>query len=233
MIFVRLILCSAMFLVGGPTRIVDEQEIKKVVEQFVYSKLDTSKEKISIEYRSVPSKVLNIPKEATLRVVAEQHTDLRNGVLLPVEVSCNDRVEHTFLVSLKIRRYARVLIASAKIEKRDLGELIAATEEMMETTTLPPDVITNHDKLKGRRAKRIVKQGTVLTESMFEKIPTVSQGSTVTLLVKTKSVVIKAKAIVREDGGTGDIVEVQKAGTGDRFKARVVDEHTVEMLVQK
>lgn len=229
----KLILSASMLFVGGLTRNVDETEIKKTVEEFLFAKLDTSKEKLSIEYRSLPSKVLNVPKDATLRVVVDQHTDLRNGVMLPVEVSYKNHVEHTFLVSLKIRRYAQVLIASARIEKREPGEMIAATEETIETTALPSDVITNHEMLKHKRAKRMVKQGAVLTESMFESVPIVNQGSTVTLLVKTNNVVIRMQAIVREDGGLGDIVSVQKAGTSERFKARVVNEQTVEMIAQK
>lgn len=233
MMFAQFILGAAMFFLSGVTRNIDEQEIKKVVEQFVYSRLDTSKEKCSIEYRSVPSKVLNVPKDATLCVVVDQHTELRNGIMLSVEVSSREHVEHTFLVSLRIRRYARVLVASAKVEKREAGNLIAVNDEMMETTTLPSDVVTNREAIKDKRAKRMIKQGAVLMESMFERVPIVNQGSAVTLLVKANGIVIKTQAIVRQDGATGDIVAVQKMGSGEKLKARVIDEHTVEMSVQE
>ena len=65
---------------------------------------------------------------------------------------------------------------------------------------------------------------------MFEPIPVVNQGSTVTLIMKSNNVTVKTKAIVREDGKSGDVVLVQKKGSRERLKARVVDQHTVELM---
>lgn len=78
----------------------------------------------------------------------------------------------------------------------------------------------------------MIRQGAILTESMFENIPVVNQGDLVTLLVRTNSVLIKTRAVAREDGGSGDVVLVQKEGSRDRLKARVLDRFTVELIAQ-
>jgi flagella basal body P-ring formation protein FlgA len=227
----NILLAVWFILLSGPTRTVTAEEIRVVVDRFVYGKLGRAGE-TAIEYRSVPTRVLNVPLNAQLRVVADPTLRLRDGVMLPVEVYHDNRVEHTFIVSIKIRTYGTVLRASVNVDKGKGGEAIAAAEATTETTTLPGDVITDSSVLAGKRTKRMIRQGAVLTESMFENIPLVNQGDLVTLLVRTNSVLIKARAVAREDGGSGDVVLVEKEGSRDRLKARILDRFTVELIAQ-
>ncbi len=230
--FVKALLLMTLIFLAGDKRTVQESEIKEVVEKFIASHFEDSVVEYRLEYRNLPTKVMNIPQKATLHVAAEPETPLRGSVLIPVEVFANNRVEHTFVVSVKLRTYERVFIATEKIEKREPADEIAATEEKIETTNLPPDVIKSHAALTGKRSKQIIRQGAVLRESMFERIPVVHQGSRVTLIMKRNNVVVRASAIAREDGGSGDVVVVQKEGSSNRLKARVVDANTVELLAQ-
>jgi flagella basal body P-ring formation protein FlgA len=233
-----LMFCSILFaaLTGiATTRNLEEREVRLAVEQFVNAKLaslDGTKETFSIEFRSVPRRILDIPRHATLRVVDDVRKELRNNVMLPVEVVSNGRVGHVFFVTVKIRRFGDVLVAPETIEKNRHGDSLTVEEAHVETTSLPADLMTDRTKLLGKRAKRIITKGSVLTESMFEPLPTVFQGSPVTLILKVNGVLITTSAVVREDGLTGDFVLVQKAGAGDRFKARVLDGHTVELITQ-
>ncbi|MBX2989603.1 MAG: flagellar basal body P-ring formation protein FlgA [Bacteroidetes bacterium] len=207
-----------------------------MIEQFIGSKLaaqSSAEVEFAVEFRKVPVNGSVTLKGATFRVADKGSMLLRKNVLLPIEVVQNGRVEHTFLVSVKIRRFGKVMIASDKIEKGQSGDSIAARREEVETTMLSEDVITDPKKLVGKRAKRIINAGSVLTESMFEGIPTITQGSPVTLSVKSNSIVIGVQAIAREDGAKGDIIKVQKTGSGNRFTARVVDEKNVELVSHK
>lgn len=235
MIVISVIL-TLLFPADAQERLLAEQEIKKAIEQFIDSKLTVqlnAEEGFSVEFRNVPVNVSVAAKGATLRVADKGSMPLRNNALLPVEVVQNGRVEHTLLVSVRIRRFGKVLIASDKIEKGQSGDSISARTEQVETTMLTDDIIADKGKLTGKRAKRIIKAGSVLTESMFEGVPTITQGSPVTLSVKSNSVMIGVQAIAREDGAKGDIIAVQRVGSGNRYTARVVDEKTVELVSQK
>ncbi len=226
------ILALVLMTIGGPTRNVEGKEIRDVVETFVQTALKESQERYTIEYRSMPTRLMNIPEHGRLQVVSNPGMKLRGSVLLPIEVFVDDRVEHTFLVSARIRTFGSVLTAAQTIEKNQSNESLVVTLTSGETTNLPVDVVCDQTSLKGKRSKKIIRRGEVLTRSMFESIPVVGPGKSVTLIVRASSVTIKTRAIVRESGGHGDIVSVQKDGRGDRLKARVVDENTVELLAQ-
>jgi flagella basal body P-ring formation protein FlgA len=229
---VHVLFAFLLTIVGNDTRNVKEGEIKDVIRKFVASRFEDSDAHYAIEYRNMPTKLLNVPRTSTLQVAASLESEMRGIVLVPIEVFANGRVEHTFIVTIKVRTFEHVLLASEKIEKHEGAEEIAATEERIETTGLARDPIKSYAGLKGRRAKQIIGRGAVLTANMFERIPLVNQGSTVTLIMKSNNVVVTAQAIAREDGGSGDIVLVQKEGSGDKLKARVIDAKTVELLAQ-
>jgi flagella basal body P-ring formation protein FlgA len=233
MMSVAEILLSFVLLVRtGTASNANEECVRKVIEEFVAVRIDTTYERYSIEYRNVPAALFNLPRDAQLRVVEDARVELRNNVNFRIEALTDGRPVQSFIVAVKIRRRGSVLLATEMIEKHELGESLAVTEETVETTTLPSDVVRDRSFLKGKRAKRIVTKGTVLTESMFEPVPMISRGSTVTLLLRIRSVLIRTKAVLLDDAGFGDTVLVQRVGTGEKLKATVVDENTVELHEQ-
>ncbi len=223
-----------LLTLGGndATRPVGEEEIKQVVEQYVYQRVGASSQEVRVEFRSVPNKILNIPKDARLQVATEATPELQGNVTLPVEVVQGERVVHTFLVSLRIRTFGQVLIATETIGKHQEGASIPVLMEQRETTTLGPDLLTAREQLQGKRTKQIIRRGAVLRQSMFEETPIVQQGSVVTLIVRTGAVLVRTSAIVREDGLPGALIRVQKLGSNELFSARVVDAQTVEVVNQ-
>ncbi|MBI5474538.1 MAG: flagellar basal body P-ring formation protein FlgA [Ignavibacteriae bacterium] len=226
------ILVLMLLAAGGPSRNVEAKEIRDVVERFVQAAYAESGQQYAIEFRNLPSRVLNIPDQGRLQVVSTPGLTLRGSVLLPVEVFADGHVVHTFLVSAKIRTFGTILTARQKVEKHLSCAAISVSQCSGETTNLPPDAVNDTAALEGRRSKRIIRAGEVLTLSMFEARPLLNPGNAVTLIVKANNVTIKTNAIVRESGGQGDIVLVQKGGRGDRLKARVVDKQTVELIAQ-
>ncbi len=218
------------FVGGDATRTVEEDEIRQVVQQYVQTRMGSSAQDLRVEFRSVPNKILNIPKDARLRVATETAPDLQGNIMVPVEVVHGDRVVHTFLVSLRVRTFGQVLIAVETMGKHQPGTAIPVLMEQRETTTLPRDVLTSREQLQGKRTKQLIRRGAVLYGSMFETQPVVQQGSVVTLLVKSGAVLVRTAAIVREDGLLGERIRVQQLGSNELFSARVVDAQTVELM---
>lgn len=215
---------------GGETRSIEQEEIRRVVEQYVHQCLAPMQQEVRIEFRSMPTRVANIARDARLQVGEVAASRLRGNVLVPVEVFRENRVEHTFLVSLRVRTFGRVLVAAQRIEKQARAESIPLVVEERETTLLPPDVLTTRELLAGMQTRQIIQRGAVLRAGMFEPIPTVRQGSIVTLLTRAGSVTVRTQAIVRDDARSGERVRVQKAGSHEILTARVIDEQTVELI---
>ena len=108
--FVKILLVALLVGGGGDTRRVEEREIKEVIEKYVASRFEDSNADYQIEYRSVPTKVLNVAHSARLQVAADPKTQVRGTVMVPIEVFAENRVVHTFVVTIRVRTFAQVLI---------------------------------------------------------------------------------------------------------------------------
>ncbi|HSQ74157.1 MAG TPA: flagellar basal body P-ring formation chaperone FlgA, partial [Bacteroidota bacterium] len=86
--------------------------------------------------------------------------------------------------------------------------------------------------LAGTRTRRIVAQGSILYEDLFEPVPLVMQGNRVNVRVRAGSVTLTAEGVAREDGRKGDLIDVSVQGRGERLKAQVQNERTVAVPVE-
>jgi flagellar basal body P-ring formation protein FlgA len=79
----------------------------------------------------------------------------------------------------------------------------------------------------GKRTKRFLPQGTVLSGGMLEPLPAVRGGSAVTVIVRGGSIRLTASGIARQDGWVGDMIDVQRTHSHERVRARVIDDKSV------
>ncbi len=221
------------FILLGQTNVVEVDEIKSAVSQYVFSRLDSTMRKDAIiEFRGGLERVSISGSEHTLRVGLGEERVLRGIVCLPVEITSAGKVAREMLVSLKIRLFGQVLVAGRQFERhsnvfdQDVGTRYA------ELTSMPDDVVMRKDQLSGKRTSRIIGAGSILRESSLELIPLVFRDEQVTLIVRAGHVKLSMKGVAKDDGVFGSMIEVQKLDSHERIEAVVIDEHTVQVTME-
>jgi flagella basal body P-ring formation protein FlgA len=136
------------------------------------------------------------------------------------------------MVTALIRTYGNVLVAIRMIPWRTTPTPEDYRILRMETTFLSRPVVMDSASLSGNRTRRIVSQGSILYEDLFEPVPLVMQGDKVNVRVRAGSVTLTAEGVAREDGCRGDMIDVSVQGRGERLKARVQNERTVAIPVE-
>ena len=211
---------------------ITRSEIQSVAEQFIRSRILRSHAEMTVEFRSVPDQ-LTIRGDSHEVRVPESVTDIRAGNFsLPVELLADGRVGQHCIVSVKVRTYDSVLIATRQLGRHENLTSEDVRKERVETTSLRSEALTRTEQLEGVRTSRILSSGTVLTSDLTEPVPLVAQGSPVVLIVRGHSVMFSTDAIARQDGMKGDRIMVQRTGSSARLHAEVVDAGTVQMIIQ-
>jgi flagella basal body P-ring formation protein FlgA len=165
--------------------------------------------------------------------VSESVTEIRPGNFsLPIELLADGRVEQHCIVSVKVRTYDSVLVATRQLGRHENLTSEDVRKERVETTSLRGEALTRTDQLEGVRTSRILSSGTVLTSDLTEPVPLVVQGSQVVLIVQGQGVRFSTDAIARQDGRRGERIMVQRAGSSARLQAMVIDAKTVQMVIQ-
>lgn len=126
----------------------------------------------------------------------------------------------------------RALVARARVAldrgtTLDAGQIVVSEDEVRD---LPMAYLPTVEELTGRRVRRSVAAGEVLTLALAEVPPVVQAGDPVTVGVTVGHVRVTAEGIASGSGRVGDIVRVQRPGRRGLLTARVRGRGEVEVL---
>ncbi len=225
------VLCIGLFTVSGIFLSSGVQEdVEDAVRDYIFGNLRSEAQDIAIEFRHIPESLLMRNNRCSFTIVQDRGLKLRGNVSIPVELTCDDEMPGRHIVSVRVRTFDTVFVAAENLYRNKEIQQENLNPQRIETTTLHNDVVTTVDSIIGKRVNRVVTEGTILRKSMLEEAPVIERGDAVTLTVTGGSVTVSTQAIARQDGRIGDIIAVQRSGTHDRFRARVINEDTVELV---
>jgi len=226
------IIMTVLMWTGIETTEVSPDKVKETVSEFILQKLGPASE-ATVEFRSRLPRIAIRSTDYTVRVAQEILPNLKGYVSIPVEVVAGKRVEGRAVISAYVRTFENVAVTVRQLQKHESLNPDDISFKKIETTTLGKDVILAPSEIVNTRATRIITANSLLRHAMIERIPIMKQDSRVLVVVRSKNAVITTDGIVRDDGALGDVVTVQRMGTHERLQGRVVDAHTVEILVDE
>jgi flagellar basal body P-ring formation protein FlgA len=227
---VSFVITIMAFILSSPGSAEVDRLVRYAVEESVRGRLQLPQDDVAIEFRSVPT----VPwiDGMAIRVDVEQTPRLLGNVSLPLEVESNGVVVRRTMVSIKVRVFGERLVALHTLQRHD--ELSEGDSELrrMEITGLPQDGLESLEKTQGTRASRMIREGSVITESALEPVPLVRANRPVTIVARVGNVTVSLRGIAKEDGCKGDRILVEKADSRERLKVQVVGASTVAYMVE-
>jgi flagella basal body P-ring formation protein FlgA len=136
----------------------------------------------------------------------------------------------SFTVSAEVRRSPRVVAAVNPISR---GERIRAEDvELVRTKPGSPQRMTfqSIEQVAGKEATRNVAAGQVLDEQYIRAPLLVRRGDVVDLFARAGGVQVRTKARARDEGGHGDLVNIEMLNDRRALVARVCGIQEVEVL---
>ncbi len=162
--------------------------------------------------------------------LSDEYIPFKKGrCAVPVVVTKNNR-QHRMLLSVIIHTFERVFITKRTIQANEKITSDLLERRIIETTYLPSDVITGDSVPFQYCAARIIKEQSVLTQSMCKAIPVLNPRDIITLQIRSGNVVLTTKAVAKQTGVVGEVITVLGLETRKQYKARVLDANTVELV---
>lgn len=130
-------------------------------------------------------------------------------------------------VSVNIFNYMNVMVASDRINRNSLLSPESITFESRDVTYLADRPLTNINEIAGRRTRRPVGKGNILTYANTEIVPTVEVGREVTIIYRSGVLEISALGTALENGYTGESIRVRNEQSKKTIEAIINNEQTV------
>ncbi len=209
--------------------VLERRAMEEAVRQYVDAQGKGEPGAFRIREIRVPEALVVPVGDLELRVFGPKSGDLVGTVPLTLVVKAGDEAERRLPAAVTIERPVSVLVA-----RRPLGRFKPLSEEDVErrpldSARLPADALTQPGEVIGKRVKRPVEAGAVLSADLLESQPVVKNGDRVRIVAESAGLRITAFGVVRQRGAPGDLVQVVNLDSNKAVTARVVDERTVRI----
>jgi flagella basal body P-ring formation protein FlgA len=218
---------SHSFAASG--QLIPEQEIRKVIEEFVRSRSTNLGVELNIRkigYRGD----LSLPSGAVeYEVKAPQQWEGWGNANLAIIVRVDGRVLKNVPVRVEVEALADMLVTTRQIEQ---GEIIGEADVALQKRDLAAagnKICRSKGEAVGKRLKTSLRGNAPLRSDQLEKLPLVKSGQLVTILIENDIIRVTATGRVKGAGAAGDAVIVQNLESQKDIQARVVDSSTVRV----
>ncbi len=169
------------------------------------------------------------PGKVSITVHTPKHSDWLGAIPFRVKVKVNGHLVHKLSVPTTIEVWSDVVLAA-----KPLGKYQPITQQCvkvmrMNLARVPASAVLNPKDIIGKRAKRNIAVNTVLRSDQIEMPPLVKIGDLVQAVAEKAALKISVQAMVKENGGKGEVVRVLNLGSKKIVYAQVVDAQTVSV----
>ncbi len=219
----------ALLLLGAPTDASD-RALRKATEAFIRAQLSLPSEDVSVEFRSIP--VVPGVDGITFRIAPEGVHRLIGNVSLPVEAEAEGKTIWRSFISVRIRVYRTALVAVRTIDRHEPVSMVDLVAQRTEIRDLSERFVMRDAELRGKRAARRIRGGSIIMESVLETAPVVRANDPVTIIATVGNVIVRTQGVAREDGRMGDRIVVQRSDSPERITGKVTGPSTVTYAVE-
>lgn len=220
---------------SGPIKVVRQtvklnaEKIRGAVERYIHhhAPWDPDQLKIgSIKFKQD----LNVPPgKVTLTVQTPKHSDWLGAVLFSVEVKVGGRLSQKVSVPANIEVWSDVVLAAKPLGKYQPITSKGIKVVRMNLAHVPANTILNADDIMGQRTKRNIAVNSVLRSDQIEMPPLVKRGDMVQAVATSSSFKVSVQAMVKENGGKGEMIRVLNLRSKKIIYAQVINAQTVSV----
>ena len=177
-------------------------------------------EKIEIQIQN------NFSSDEKITVDYTRNIILGRGVAYIPVIETKGKKISSSVVSVKVQLFKKLLVANKNFERKEQLLKNGFEEKVIDVTRLNGNPVNKDFAVSDCRTKSFIKKGEILFEEILEKIPLISYGDKVFAEVRNGNVVVTTEAIARQQGSTGDLIELVSQNN-KIIKARIVDANKV------
>jgi flagella basal body P-ring formation protein FlgA len=195
-----------------------EQAVVQAISQYVERARHLSGEEIHVTCGSIPSGLAAAVATAeSLRVrPANGEAELRGKKLFNVEALRNGMVCGRGHVLATVRVFAEVVVARRRLDRKEVLSVADLALERRELTNLHTTPVRVLREALGKRTRRMIATGHILSSEDIERPPVVKQGEVVNMVVGTKNLSVTMKVTALQDGALGERIAVRAEGATGR-----------------
>lgn len=236
-LFKRLLL-SVVFLglVGSPLvfsketkTVITDDWIRDTIARYVEGQLPWAEDHIRVDLVGPMERVLISEEGLEHNVVLLDSRGLLGRRVYQIEFKRDGANYKSIKTTADVRVEMEVVALSHPFKKNQIIREDDLYMKKIGLFDLSGSLLLDPGAVIGKRVKRFIKPGTLLTEEMIEEAPLVKKGDRVAIIVESGTLTITASGEARMDGAKGRIIEVINSDSKKKIYAEVLDSGRVKV----
>jgi len=206
------------------------EQLLNFARNYIQEHLLADIDRNSIELAATPIKLTIPAGEISFRIPRDlSKIRLSRYISIPVQIILNGKIYRTLILSLKVKLVRKVVVATKLIpQDKHISEADIRMEER-DIISLLASALVDKSDVYGKRAKKQISPGEILTSEIIEIPPLISRGDKVTILIELPHLRVTAVGMAKEDGYEGQIIRVENISSQKIITAKVIDEKLVQV----
>ena len=202
-------------------------QVKAGIHAMVSQKLGIAPDGLVIEYTDFDRKLPRLAAGQQIQILPSKQA-LRRGIqLLSCGIYKAGQLQKIVKLKIRVRTFEDVVVSARRLGRHAvLGEEDILVSRR-ETTKLKRGVYPDPAQALGKRTRRLIQAGEILTEDLLEPEPVVKRGSRVEIEFRKGALRIVLPGIARQDGKLDDVIRVKCVETRKEFRGQIVAAGTV------
>lgn len=224
-----LTLSSALVFSKEAKTIITEDWIRDAITHYVEEQIPWAEDHIRVDLIGPRERIFLSDEKTEYNIILLDNRGPLGRRAFQIEFR-QDGVVHRMLKAIADVRMEMDVVAVSHPLKRH--EIISKDDLYMKKITfydVSGNLLFDPETAIGKRAKRFIRPGTLLTEEMIEEAPLIKKGERVIIIVEGKGIMITAAGEARMDGAKGKIIEVINSDSKKRIFAEVLDSGKVKV----
>lgn len=211
------------------TMAVSSQDIMRLVTRYIMDHTPSERRQVQVTNLNIQGD-LQVPRGQLSYEIMPRASQLMPGpVSFTVVVRVDGKPVRRLLATGRLEVMARVVVAAYPLAPRHLITEADIQVEERHLAQLPEGTATDPHEVVGKRTRRGVAAGNVLSMGLLEAPPVIKRGAVVTIVAQSPWITVIAQGQAKADGAQGEQIRVVNLASRKEIYARVVDENTVRV----
>jgi len=221
----------ATVIVRRRSRVITEDEISRLVKDYLKTELDFKAEDILIESKSSTHNIEIAAGDYQIKVAENQNLSLPD-INLKLEIWQNDKKIRSLFYPVKVKLLLKVLTADKSLKSNSKINKSDFSIREQKISGDPTEVIQSWSEVDFNNVQlsRRLKKGEILKSNYLKTPYVVKWGQKLHLKVEVNNIKVSTFVEAKERGKIGEIITVENLNSGYQFQVEVVSPTEVKMI---
>ncbi|MCD6320203.1 MAG: flagellar basal body P-ring formation protein FlgA [Candidatus Desulfofervidaceae bacterium] len=207
---------------------IPKKEIEKIARRCILERVPWKKG-VQIEQIKAQSDLTLPPGHLSFQCLSPSQGNFIGSYSLPIVFFVDgNSVAKTWVIAKVKARVPVVVVAHPLMRGNVIGEKDVKVERR-EFLSIPAGIFSDVREVVGKKARRTMRVGEVVTQRMIEEVPLIKRGDRVAIVAESPVLKVVAAGQAKENGCKGELIKVINLGSRKVIYARVVDANTVKV----